>query len=235
MTLALSLALVAYLLLASPVLGKRAYDRLAAARAADPGVYRRMFGLWCAELWLLAAAALVIVASSPDLGTADLGLALTEPLGDTLGTVSGFLIAAAVSTYVLHKFMKDRPLPGQDAVVHLMPHTKTEHWYAAGLSVTAGITEEIVYRGLLIAVGMSVFGLDQKTAAAAALAVFAIGHLYQGWHGMVMVTLAGLGLTLLYLRTGSLLLPILLHILIDLRGLVLLAPKPKPQPVGLAA
>lgn len=233
MTLAVSAALVAYLVLVSPVLGKRTYDRLAATRDVDPGVYRRMFGLWCTELWLLAAAALAIVAFATDLSLADIGLTVAEPLADTLGTVFGFLLAAAVSTYAFAKLLKGRPLPGQNAVAHLMPRTNTERWYAAGLSVTAGITEEIVYRGLLIAVGVSALGLSQEVAAAASLAVFAVGHLYQGWRGMAMVTVVGLGLTLLYLRTGNLLLPILLHILIDLRGLVFLAPK--PQPARLAA
>lgn len=99
--------------------------------------------------------------------------------------------------------------------------------------MTAGVTEEIVYRGLLIAVGMGAFGLSENVAALAALAVFVAGHLYQGWRGMLAVTLIGFGLTALYLRTGSLLMPILLHALIDLRGL-LLFPQPRRELVGNA-
>ena len=61
--------------------------------------------------------------------------------------------------------------------------------------------------------------------------MFVAGHLYQGWRGMLPVTLAGFGPDHLYLRTGSLLMPILLHALIDLRGLVF-TPQPRRELVG---
>ena len=60
------------------------------------------------------------------------------------------------------------------------------------LAVTAGVCEEIVFRGLLIAVGVHVLGLPLPVAAGLALALFAIGHLYQGPRGMIAVTLFGL-------------------------------------------
>ncbi|GII29026.1 CPBP family intramembrane glutamic endopeptidase [Planotetraspora mira] len=234
LTLALSAVLVCYLAVASPLLGKRAYDRLARTRDQDPLVYRRMNTLWCAELFAMAAVALLIVAVEPSLDAADIGLVIKEPPSDTLGTVVGFLSASAVGMFVFWRLAaKGKPIPGQQAFAHLLPRTAVERWYAAGLSVTAGITEEIVYRGLLIAVGTGALGLSRETAASAALVVFVAGHLYQGWRGMLMVTLIGFGLTMLYLRTGSLLLPILLHALIDLRGL-LLSPRPRRELVGQA-
>ena len=47
-------------------------------------------------------------------------------------------------------------------------------------------------------------------------AIFALGHSYQGFHGMSRVCLAGLGLAALYLGTGSLWAPILLHVVADM-------------------
>ncbi|ACZ87449.1 CPBP family intramembrane glutamic endopeptidase [Streptosporangium roseum] len=227
LTLVLAVVLVGYLAVASPLLGKRTYDKLARTRDQDPTAYRRMFTLWSAELWALAAAALLIVTVEPGLDAADIGLVIKEVPSEILGTIVGFLVAATVGVLVLRWLAaRGKPVPGQQAVHHLLPRTTAERWYAAGLSVTAGITEEIVYRGLLIAVGMGALGLSKEVAAVGALAVFVAGHLYQGWRGMLVVTLLGAGLTSLYLRTGSLLLPILLHALIDLRGLVFV-PRPR--------
>ncbi len=101
------------------------------------------------------------------------------------------------------------------------------------MAVTAGVCEEIVYRGLLIAFGVGVLGLSTTAAAALALAVFVAGHFYQGWKGMVVVALLGFWLTTVYLSTGSLLLPILVHVMIDVRGLVCM-PAPDRKTVGQA-
>ncbi|MEV4182801.1 CPBP family intramembrane glutamic endopeptidase [Streptosporangium canum] len=237
LTLVLAVVLVGYLAVVSPLLGKRSYDKLARTRDQDPMAYRRMFTFWSAELWALAAVALLVVAVEPGLDAAGIGLVIKEPLDTALGAIVGFLVAATAVVLVFKwlaakgKFVPGRQAaPDRQAVSHLLPRTPAERWYAAGLSVTAGITEEIVYRGLLIAVGMGALGLSKEVAAVCALAVFVVGHLYQGWRGMLVVTLLGAALTSLYLRSGSLLLPILLHALIDLRGLVF-APLPRREVV----
>lgn len=232
LTLTLTIALVGYLVVAGPLLGRYTYDKLARTRETDPMAYRRMITFWNAELWTLAAVALLIVAVEPNLDTADIGLVITGSPDHVLGLIAGFLIAAVAGVFVFRRLAaQGKPIPGQQAVTHLLPRTAAERWYAAGLSVTAGITEEIIFRGLLIAIGTSALGLSKEAAAFCALAVFAAGHLYQGWRGMLAVTLVGFGLTMLYLRTGSLLMPILLHVLIDLRGL-LLTPQPRREVVG---
>ncbi|WP_031168136.1 CPBP family intramembrane glutamic endopeptidase [Streptosporangium roseum] len=231
LTLVLAVVLVGYLAVVSPLLGKRSYDKLARTRDQDPTAYRRMFTFWSAELWALAAVALLVVAVEPGLDAAGIGLVIKEPLDTALGAIVGFLVAATAVVLVFKWLAaQGKFVPGQQAVSHLLPRTTAERWYAAGLSVTAGITEEIVYRGLLIAVGMGALGLSKEVAAVCALAVFVVGHLYQGWRGMLVVTLLGAALTSLYLRSGSLLLPILLHALIDLRGLVF-APLPRREVV----
>ncbi|MFD8563766.1 CPBP family intramembrane glutamic endopeptidase [Streptosporangium canum] len=234
LTLVLAVVLVGYLAVVSPLLGKRSYDKLARTRDQDPRAYRRMFTFWSAELWALAAVALLVVAVEPGLDAAGIGLVIKEPLDTTLGAIVGFLVAATAVVLVFKWLAaKGKFVPSRQAVSHLLPRTPAERWYAAGLSVTAGIAEEIVYRGLLIAVGMGALGLSEEVAAVCALAVFVVGHLYQGWRGMLVVTLLGAVLTSLYLRSGSLLLPILVHALIDLRGLVL-SPLPRREVVGHA-
>jgi membrane protease YdiL (CAAX protease family) len=51
---------------------------------------------------------------------------------------------------------------------------------------------------------------------------------------MLMVTLAGFGLTMLYVKTGSLVLPIVVHALVDMRSLLLI-PGSRPGRIGSTA
>ncbi|GLW11092.1 hypothetical protein Misp01_62200 [Microtetraspora sp. NBRC 13810] len=223
--LALSVLLIAYLAAGSPWLGKRSYNRLARERDT-PRTYERLVGWWMAELWALAGLALVIVGLSPELDLARIGLVP----GADLPTLAGMLVGAAVAAVLIVLLLRrsQRDVAGTTAFQAIMPRTPAERWFAMGMSVTAGVTEEIVYRGLLIGLGVHVFGLPLPVAAGLALAIFVAGHLYQGSKGMAVVTLAGLGLTLLYLRTGSLVLPIVLHVLIDVRSFLFLPAKRPP-------
>jgi uncharacterized protein len=54
-----------------------------------------------------------------------------------------------------------------------------------------------------------------------AAACFGLAHFYQGATGMIGTAFAGVLFTFLYVQSGSLLLPILMHILIDLRWVLL--------------
>jgi len=83
------------------------------------------------------------------------------------------------------------------------------------------VGEEVVVRGLLIALGVGAAGLPPLTAAVASTALFGFLHLYQGWSGVLYTTLLGAVLAGLYLATSSLLLPILLHVTVNTRALLI--------------
>ena len=53
--------------------------------------------------------------------------------------------------------------------------------------------------------------------------LFGFAHIYQGWKGAVGTAVAGVVLAYLYVVTGSLILPIIVHILLDIR-IVFIAP-----------
>lgn len=61
-----------------------------------------------------------------------------------------------------------------------------------------------------------------------AAVTFGLAHWYQGPSGMAATALAGALLTGLYLGTGSLLLPMAVHVLVDLRALLLTPGAPTP-------
>jgi uncharacterized protein len=106
----------------------------------------------------------------------------------------------------------------------LLPVSHEERVWWVLLSVTAGIGEELLYRGFIlhylrghIAAGPA---LDLTLAWLLSSLAFGIGHVYQGLRGVTETTIAGLTFGLLAILTGNLALPIVLHSLIDLRILL---------------
>ncbi len=96
----------------------------------------------------------------------------------------------------------------------LAPHTPRELKTFSAVSVTAGICEEILYRGYLMWLLTATAGV--WAAVLGSSLIFAAGHLYQGIGGALRTFLTGLVLAGLYLLTGSLWVPILLHAVVDL-------------------
>lgn len=105
----------------------------------------------------------------------------------------------------------DRSGPGVQTVT---PTTARELKLFLGMSVTAGICEEILARGFMLWY-FSVW-LPWWAAIAAVIAVFGLGHAYQGLRGVLMTAAVGAIALALYLWTGSLVAPIVVHAIIDL-------------------
>ncbi len=219
----------AYLLVVEPLWGKRVFEVLKRDRDSDPGLYLRFFGTGMAVFWGLTGLTALAVLLSPGVAWAHLGLH-----GDVdWGTVAGMLVGFAIAAVLVTLLARGKAMPVSPTLDPMLPRTARERWCAVGTSVTAGVCEEIIFRGLLIAVGVSL-GLPLYAAAGLALVVFTLAHLYQGVRDMLLVGLLGLALTYLYLSTGNLIAPILVHVLVDLRAL-LLTPRPErsghPAPV----
>ena len=105
---------------------------------------------------------------------------------------------------------------------YLLPQSRTEIALFAGVSVTAGICEEVLYRGFLFAyLQASPWNLDPLATILVSSAMFGIAHFGQGAKGILLTAMVGALLGIMYLLTGSLLVPIIVHILIDLRATAL--------------
>lgn len=115
-------------------------------------------------------------------------------------------------------------------VAAVLPHTRSELGWFAGVSLTAGFCEEFLYRGYFVWVFAPWLGW--WGAAALSLPFFAVGHLYQGWKGVLRTGLVGAIFTLAVGVFGSLWPAIALHALIDLGAGVLawLALREAPAP-----
>ena len=108
-----------------------------------------------------------------------------------------------------------------EAVHAIMPETGREKGLFAALSVTAGFSEEVVFRAYLPAFLMPWTG-SYLAGALPVAGVFGFLHAYQGRHGIVRTTVIGVVMAAGVAWTGSLWPSILAHAALDLLfGLVL--------------
>lgn len=110
---------------------------------------------------------------------------------------------------------------------YFFPATWTERRWWVFICITAGICEETLFRGFLLHyLHVLPWTLNLTLALLISSAIFGLNHLYGGASGVVSSAVAGLLLGLLFLLTGNLLLPTVLHAVMDLRMLVILRPPP---------
>lgn len=97
---------------------------------------------------------------------------------------------------------------------HFLPQTDRELKGFFALSVTAGVVEELLYRGFVL------WALSQWMPLWSAVLVssvaFGLAHSYQGVGGMLRTGLVGLAFALLFIGSGSIWLPIVFHALFDI-------------------
>ena len=134
-------------------------------------------------------------------------------------------------------------IPAIGDIQAMVPRNRAEVRIGALLSVNAGVVEELVFRLALPALLYGAFGSVEFALITSAL-VFGGLHAYQGPVGIIGTTIIGLLLLALYIASGSILLPIIAHALIDLRTFVQIplivlrvpaAPTPRSATTGARA
>ncbi|MGY1632084.1 CPBP family intramembrane glutamic endopeptidase [Geodermatophilus sp. SYSU D01186] len=234
---ALSAVVVAgYLVLGEPVVGHVLHRRFEGRLRADGGARRSFYRRLLVLEWGLAVLVLVVWLSAPGVSAAGVGLRWPQEWPGPVAGAAALLTLAfvVVSTRALRsgalagaEQVQRRPGEGRHAEpsVHatlaLLPRTRGERRLFTLVGVTAGVCEEWLYRGFFLAVVAAVTGgLPTPVLVAVAALAFGLAHAYQGLAGVVTTGVLGGVLAGLYLDTGSLLLPVLLHVVIDLRFLL---------------
>jgi len=160
-----------------------------------------------------------------------------------LGIFSTFVLAGFVGLAIRRRRRGGIAIPGASAsrwrwltpdFSTFVPVTKRERLLFVLVALSAGICEEIVFRGWLLFKLHNVAGLQGTLLLATAAAVFGLIHLYQKVPGVIGTTLVGWLCCLLYFKTGSLAVPIALHCLIDLRWAIHPAPTPEKTATAYA-
>jgi membrane protease YdiL (CAAX protease family) len=157
-----------------------------------------------------------------------------------VGIIAGVLVITIVSITLRRRGRQVTPAPPVAALISwwrrvspdflaLIPTTGQERTLFAVLAFSSGICEEIVFRGWFLFVLHEYFSLNGTSLIAAAAIIFGLAHLYQGVLGILATAIAGAFFCLIYLGTGTLLIPILLHILVNMRALLLRATAPAPS------
>lgn len=206
------------LFVVQPVHGFLSFKRyVARVEAGDPADRASLYRQTLVLEWTAFA---VLAASWFALGrpVAELGYVAVSGSAFWIGAAL-IVIVSAVLVYNWHKSKsvtpeeKVRHIRAFGKLVHFLPHDNRDYRLFVGLSLTAGIVEETIYRGFAI------WYLGQFMPVWAAIlassVAFGIGHSYQGPGGMVRVTLIGLVFGAFYVFTGSIWLPILAHFLLD--------------------
>jgi membrane protease YdiL (CAAX protease family) len=98
----------------------------------------------------------------------------------------------------------------------LMPRTVAERDGFDLVSITAGICEEVLFRGFITAYLMSLLGTPFWAAAIGSSVLFGLAHMYQGPQGMLKCLGFGLIMALIYGMTGSLWAPMIAHAAMDI-------------------
>jgi len=96
----------------------------------------------------------------------------------------------------------------------IAPRSPREYRWFVGLSATAGVCEELLYRGMLLTSLTAVIGL--WPAVVLSSLIFGLGHAYQGVGGVLKTSLAGLVAAGIVLATGSLYVTMIMHAVLDM-------------------
>lgn len=144
------------------------------------------------------------------------------------GVLIGLLLMIALSALQVRRSASIREKM-EEAFLRLsfiLPLTSEERIWWIFVSLTAGICEETLYRGFLIHYFFAVpFHVGLLLALITSSVIFGAAHLYQGLAGVISTAVLGLIFSAIFLTTGTLLVPMILHALIDLRVLLILRPK----------
>jgi len=187
--------------------------------AGDPEARPRAYRKGVTEQWILVALTLLLwfLMGRPLSG---IGLRWAWSWQALVGL--GVVVLAALFLEAQRRTIASRP-ETHDAVREqlayaepLLPHTAREFPGFLALGVTAGICEEILFRGYLMAYAepwLGIWGAWIATSVG-----FGAAHLYLGRMAAVRAGVVGLGAGGLYLFTGSLWVPMLLHAFIDVNA-----------------
>lgn len=170
---------------------------------------------WVVTLYVLG---LWIVTGRPFSATR---LGLSSPL--RLG--AGFLIAGLIVSLLVVQAQKvRRVLTRPEAVARLrakfafadplVPETNGERWGFWLVSISAGICEEIVFRGFLLWLLTAWFGL--VGAVLISSIIFGFAHIYLGFAQVPRTAIVGLVFALIVVATGSLWPAMVIHAAVDM-------------------
>ena len=141
--------------------------------------------------------------------------AITLSLGGLLFIFSLYqMITLLVSTK--HKEAVEKQYGNHAVLSGILPRSKKEKRVFSFLSLSAGVCEEIIFRGFLLFLLYAIFpDMPIILIILITSALFGLSHFYQRLQGIIGTALFGMFFMCLYLVTDSLILPMFLHFFYD--------------------
>jgi len=207
--------IVVYTCIAIPVSGyfEQRRLKLATSEASKERAYFVLHGVY----WI---AALPVVLTDPSVIWVRHSLELGWLWHTLFVAVLVYLIVFNVLPLILIRYNEDLKAEAMRSYhkrQHTFPTTNHQQRLFVWVSITVGITEEILYRGFLYNYGIEQWGLSGIASAILVSAVFGLVHFAQGPSGIISSFIFGVVMAWLYFLTSNLLLPILMHILYDMK------------------
>jgi membrane protease YdiL (CAAX protease family) len=170
-------------------------------------------------LWLLVAGVAGVLALE---GVPFASLGFGRNAQSRLWVVTATLVGVGVGIGLLCRWLQRKSgEPLSPTLRHSIPVTGPEKAaFCLLLAPSAGISEEILFRGFAITRLQSVTH-SAWAAVVIASTAFALAHLYQGWIGPLRTGLGGLAFGVGFVVTGSLLPSMLAHTTLNVLSVVL--------------
>lgn len=168
-----------------------------------------MAGLMTACLWITSST------------WADLGLTFSLTRREVVwGVAAGFAVSGAIACF--HSLKDASPRQAEEALTVLF-NSPQQSWVQAflGIGLITGMLEELVYRGAIVGFLRRGFGGGTAAAGLAAFVsglVFSLTHPLTGLDAYVLYGAIGVGLSLVYMHTGSLSAVMLAHVIANFIG-----------------
>ncbi|MFC4402527.1 CPBP family intramembrane glutamic endopeptidase [Gracilibacillus xinjiangensis] len=225
--------LLLFLLTYEPVIGYLDFQKFGQGVKTDPNARIKYYNNAIIGLWV-PTIIIVFLILFTELTFKEIGLTLpvinTEPLGKWvtyLGLGTGLIYIVSILYYVIgYQFsdkirreisIKKKEEWEKSVVALLLPVTEKEKKRWNYVSLTAGLTEEVIYRGFAIFAFAYLFpNLSTWIIILLASLTFGLAHTYQGFVMGVIRTAIFAGLfCIIFISTGSIIPLIILHFLID--------------------
>ncbi len=217
--------LMLFLIVAVPIRGAQRYQVLMRRIARRPELRSQFYLKGMLGQWLMVLPLVLIV---PALGWPPQFLGLQFPANLLVALPISLALIAVFYAQIFYIRRAAHTAEGRALLresmsgpLHMLPRTARERGLWVLLSMTAGLCEELLYRGFMPSYLVHVFpGVNLLIALVISAVIFGIGHIYQKLTGVLGTGLMGLVFGFLYFLTGSLLLPIIVHALFDMRLLL---------------
>jgi len=196
--------LAAYTVLVEPFLRTNFYRNLKKQIKVDPQariLFYRTQVLW-EWSWVVVLIVILIPEANP---LVFIGLTLPSIVGWII--LAALLVGIGLSTYLLRR--NPRALANMqrslEATSVVLPSNPAERkWYAVA-AITAGICEELLFRGFLLRYLAVYFGLYWLFSSIISGVIYGFSHAYLGRRNMLQTMLNGFSFAIVYFLSGNLL------------------------------